>query len=205
MNLDIPFTKEIIFKSKIAEIVSISLEEDISINEGELLGDFIVSGEYKNLDINVDSMPFNHVIPFKVDLNQDIDLNTLKYKINDFTYDVDEDILKVNILFHVEGDIITKNIEEKFIKPEEDIKDEDINIKVEEVKEDNTNSRQVLINNDLENDYITYHVHTVKLSETIDIIANNYKLSKEDILKLNDISDITVGDKILIPLNEIKE
>ena len=87
MNITIPFSKDIPFKSKIAEICSISLEEDVSINEKELLGDFIISGDYKNLDINVDTMPFNFVVPFSVELEKDIDLNTLKYEIYDFKYD----------------------------------------------------------------------------------------------------------------------
>ena len=97
MDLTIPFSKEILFKNNIAEICSISLEEDVSINDTELLGDFILEGEYKNLDINVDTMPFNHVVPFSINLDRDIDLNTLSYEIKDFSYDViGSDTLKVD-------------------------------------------------------------------------------------------------------------
>ena len=46
MNCIIPYTKEIPFNSKIKEITSISLEHEMNINEGEILGNFIVSGEY---------------------------------------------------------------------------------------------------------------------------------------------------------------
>lgn len=211
MNLNIPFTKEIIFKSKIAEIVSISLEEDVSINDNELLGDFIISGEYKNLDVNVDAMPFNHVVPFKVELDEDVDINTLKYKIDDFDYGViDEDILKVNIMLHVDANIVPKVREEIFIKPniddeaiEENNEEQVIDVKLENQDSDNVKG-EFIINNNLENDYITYHVHTVKMSETLDSIASIYNMSKEDILKLNDINEIVQGDKILIPLNDAK-
>ena len=45
MNINIPFNKIVPFKSSIAEICSISLEHDISINDSELLGDFLITGE----------------------------------------------------------------------------------------------------------------------------------------------------------------
>ena len=122
MNITIPFSKEILFKSKIAEITSISLEHDVSINEKELLGDFIVSGDYKNLDVNVDTNPFSHIVPFSVELDSDIDLETLKYEIEDFSYEIkDEDILLVNILFHVSADKIINRHEELFEKPTENV------------------------------------------------------------------------------------
>ena len=213
LNLNIPFTKEIIFKSKIAEIVSISLEEDVSINDNELLGDFIISGEYKNLDVNVDAMPFNHVVPFKVELDKDVDINTLKYKIDDFDYEViDEDILKVDITLHVDADIIPKVREDIFVKPdiEDEVIDQNknkeqvIDVNLENQDSSDNVKREFIINNNLENDYITYHVHTVKMSESLDSIASIYNMSKEDILKLNDINEIVQGDKILIPLNDAK-
>ena len=47
MNLTIPFTKDIKFSSNISEILSISLEHEYTVNELGVLGNFIVSGEYK--------------------------------------------------------------------------------------------------------------------------------------------------------------
>ena len=53
MNLIIPFTKDIKFNTNISEILSISLEHDYTINDGELLGNFTVSGEYKTHEVSV--------------------------------------------------------------------------------------------------------------------------------------------------------
>ena len=42
MNCIIPFTKDIKFKTNIAEILSISLEHDFTANPEEVLGNFIM-------------------------------------------------------------------------------------------------------------------------------------------------------------------
>lgn len=232
MNITIPFQKEILFKSKIAEITSISLEHDVSINDNELLGDFIVSGEYKNLDVNVDVLPFNHVVPFRVSLEDNIDINTLDYSIVDFSYDVkNDDTLFVKIDFNVTANKLVDLKEELFIKPEDDeisknIIEENrndnvfIEVNKDEIKEsevDNTLLNEVndkrdndainneninaILNNNMEKDYITYHVHMVKINESVESICTQYNIDKELIMELNDISEVSMGDKILIPLN----
>ena len=225
MNITIPFSKDIPFKSKIAEICSISLEEDVSINEKELLGDFIISGDYKNLDINVDTMPFNFVVPFSVELEKDIDLNTLKYEIYDFKYDViNEDSLKVLISFHVEADVLVDKHANLFEKPLEDdlIIEEQINEDENIIRDDNSdnmnldnqqesndireeNKVNIISSHELEDDYITYHIHMVKINETIESISSEYKIDKDELIELNDITNINVGDKLIIPINNETE
>ena len=225
MNITIPFSKDIPFKSKIAEICSISLEEDVSINEKELLGDFIISGDYKNLDINVDTMPFNFVVPFSVELEKDIDLNTLKYEIYDFKYDViNEDSLKVLISFHVEADVLVDKHANLFEKPVEDDliiegqinEDENIirddnsdNMNLDNQEESNEireeNNVNIISSHELEDDYITYHIHMVKINETIESISSEYKIDKDELIELNDITNINVGDKLIIPINNETE
>ena len=129
MNLSIPFKKNIPFKTSIAEICSISLEHDVSINESELLGDFIVSGEYKNLDVNVDTMPFEHVVPFSVALDDDINIETLSYEIEDFTYEVENnDSLTVNIVLHVTAEKIIESPSERIFEKDDVSDDEVLNI-----------------------------------------------------------------------------
>lgn len=201
MNISIPFIKKIPFKTKIAEICSIALEKDISINESELLGDFIVSGEYKNLDINVDTYPFEHVIPFKVDLDKDIIIDTLSYDIEDFSYEIENDeVLCVSIILHV-------NAEKKLIDESIFIKDDTITDRLEvlenmnEIKEEitETNNVNIISGSNLKEDYITYHIHVVKLNETIETISKDYKIDKDKLLELNDINSVEIGDKIIIP------
>lgn len=208
MNITIPFSKEIPFKGAIAEICSISLEHDISINDKELLGDFIVSGDYKNLDVNVDTYPFSHVVPFTVDLEENLNLETLSYEIEDFNYEIiNDDTLKVNILLHVEAlkneEIINEEIFERVDIDDNNLNELIIDEKKEIEKEKSFDDINIISEANLEEDYITYHVHYVKINETIDTISNDYKISKDDLLSLNDVINITPGDKLIIPdINE---
>ena len=231
MNITIPFYKDLPFKTKIAEICSISLEQDVSINEKELLGDFIISGDYKNLDINVDTVPFSFVIPFSVDLENDIDLDTLKYEIYDFKYDIlDDEILNIMISFHVEADKkinFNTDIFERVDK-EELLKSDELNVlssksdinsllfddeKINDINDSNNsldseredNSANLISSNDLEDDYITYHIHMVKLNDTIESISKEYRIDKDELVEINDITNINIGDKLIIPINNETE
>jgi len=211
LNISIPFNKVIPFKTSIAEILSISLEKDVSINDTELLGDFIVTGEYKNLDVNVDTMPFEHVIPFKVELENNIILDTLNYDIEDFSYEIiDNDSLQVNILLHVSAD---KNKISDVIFEKEDDEDDRLNLIEEinnnevtinnEVINSNNVNNNIIDSNNLKEDYITYHVHIVKIGDTVDTLSSKYKIEKDKLLELNNISTLEIGDKIIIPdINE---
>lgn len=210
MNISIPFKKSIAFKSNIAEICSISLEHDVSINDSELLGDFIISGQYKNLDVNVDTNPFEHVIPFSVSLEKDILLDTLSYEVEDFSYEIENnDTLCVNIVLHVTADKDINRLHEEIFEKEPEIEKEDRLDLIEEEKSEDVreNKNEVITdenidlisNSNIKEDYITYHIHFVKINETIDSICSEYKIEKEKLLELNDITSIEVGDKIIIP------
>ena len=211
MNISIPFNKVIQFKTSIAEILSISLEKDVSINDTELLGDFIVTGEYKNLDVNVDTMTFEHVIPFKVELENNIILDTLNYDIEDFSYEIiDNDSLQVNILLHVSADknkisdvIFEKDDDEDDrLNLIEEINNNEVTINNEVINSNNVNNN-IIDSNNLKEDYITYHVHIVKLGDTVDTLSSKYKIEKDKLLELNNINALEVGDKIIIPdINE---
>lgn len=219
MNITIPFSKDIPFKTKIAEITSISLEQDVSINDSELLGDFIISGEYKNLDVNVDTMPFNFVVPFSVSLDKDIDLETLRYEISDFKYSVkDDDILNIEILFHTEADKVYIKHEEIFERLNDDLVINDVIDELNEEENENifettpvsdnrdeTISTSLISSNEFEEDYITYHIHMVKINESVESICSDYKIEKDKLLELNEITNISVGDKLLIPINKLDE
>ena len=47
MKKTINYEKDILFKTNIGEICSISLEHDFTVDDGYLRGDFIINGEYK--------------------------------------------------------------------------------------------------------------------------------------------------------------
>lgn len=90
-----------------------SLEHDFNVNDDKVLGNFYVSGEYKVHEISINKEPFNYTLPFTVELRDDIDLDSLEFNIEDFSYNIkDENILKVNIEYSLKADEkIEENIE----------------------------------------------------------------------------------------------
>lgn len=102
MNCKIPFTKDIDFEKKVSEITSISLEHETKVEDGVLKGNFIVSGDFKSHEVSVNKEAFSYILPFEIDLVEDVDPDTIEFMIEDFTYEViDNSILRVNIDFNV--------------------------------------------------------------------------------------------------------
>ena len=58
-----------------------------------------------------------------------------------------------------------------------------------------------IINN--ENKYYTYKVYIVREGDTIETICSKYNVNVNDIKEYNNINEINIGDKIIIPqINE---
>lgn len=217
MNLVIPFTKDIKFKTNIGEILSVSLEHDYSSNELEVLGNFTISGEYKQHEVSVNKEKFSFVLPFSVSLSSKVDPDSVIFEIEDFTYEVvDNDTLRVNIEYKINAKEQNNNVE--LLKAEEDISldkllDEiDTNrseieeeplvekeIKEERIKGDEEKTILNNINMD-EEKFITYKVHEMKETDTIESICINYKTTQNILEKYNDLKNLTIKDKIIIPL-----
>lgn len=140
MNCIIPYTKEIPFNSKIGEITSISLEHEMNINEGEILGNFIISGEYKSHELSVNKEPFEHVLPFSIDLTERVIEDSINFNITDFSYEIlNDNTLKVMIEFKVDAEELEEKEEkeEVFITPEEDMTEEiEIIVSRKEIEEE---------------------------------------------------------------------
>ena len=47
--------------------------------------------------------------------------------------------------------------------------------------------------------YVTYNVYILRNNDNVDTILDKYKITKEELEKYNDLSDLKVGDKLLIP------
>lgn len=224
MNCVIPYTKEIKFDSKIKEITSISLEHELSINDTEILGNFLVNGEYKTHELSVNKEKFDYTLPFSIDIPENLVKDSIKFNITDFSYEIlNETVLKVMIEFTVTAQEEEKK-EEIFVKPEEDptIENEIVMRKNEPVEEDiveekvdendskeeqfpdelkRDNINEVIVNETISkatDSYKTFHVHIVKDTETIDTICELYKCSKDNISEYNDLSKIMPGDKLII-------
>ena len=209
MKKIIPFRKEILFKTKIKEVTSISLEHDYKVDDNLISGEFIVSGDYKITSSSVNREEFNYTIPFEIDLDNKYDSKSISLDIENFYYEViDEEILKVSIDVVVEGEY--KKEETKIIEVSDneelpEVIDFDDNDRVEDDMEDNKvlenkNTNINLFDNvNMEDTYSTYHVYIVKENDTIDDILNKYNVSREEVENYNDISSIKYKGKLIIP------
>lgn len=233
----IPYTKEIIFKSNIGEICSISLEHEEEVVGNSIEGIFKVSGEYKTHEISVNKEDFSYDLPFNIELDEDIDKATINVDIEDFNYSFASDVLKVNIEFSVTGERkqeeVVEEIEEEKIeeqsneeernevvfdetilekineieKKEKEIKEEIKEEKKEEVKEEikvetkeeTKEVGEIEEKNSEELEYITYHVHIIKEEETVESICKMYNASESLVSEYNDLTNIKIGDKLIIP------
>ena len=88
MKSVIPFTKELDFNAKVQEITSISLEREFSVEEGSVVGNLFVTGDYKSHEISVNVTPFSFKIPFTIEIPDILDKDSITIEISDFAYDM---------------------------------------------------------------------------------------------------------------------
>ena len=217
MKSVVPFTKDILFKSKIAEITSISLEHELDVKEDSVTGNFIISGDYKSHEVSVNKEEFLYKLPFSVELTENIDLNTFNFEILDFYYDViDNDTLRINIEFEVKAEKKEEKIEEREVKQEEiftpveeEIESIEVEIPVsnkieepveikEQVKKEKPEERvekeeqETILNNiDVEeDDFMTYNIHIVREMESFESISEKYNVSVDLLKEYNNLESI---------------
>lgn len=255
--------KELLFKNNIKDITSISLDSDYKIENSSLVGNFIISGEYKIHEVSINREKFNFKIPFNIEIDKDIDKKTIKLEITNFVYDYKQDELIVNIDYEILGDResvllfddeesldeflnkrevevidtrldeIKNTTERKSIdKIEEKELDTDNKNKIElndsqnntrldnndnlddlenkidiiepkEEEREQINTNEIINSIDTNNDkFITYKVYKIHENETLESIVIKYHTTIDDLKEYNDLSNLNIGDKIIIPSYE---
>lgn len=199
MKKIIPFYKEIEFNTSLYEINSISLEHNLKIKDNKVVGEFIVSGDYTEDEFSLKKEPFIYNIPFNIDMDDKYILDDVKIEIDDFNYNINSNKLELNINVSIDNIEVIEVIEEDNSNDEREEK-----VEIEEKKEDNNCSLNTIFDSfeDKDEVYVTYNVHIYRENDTIDNIINLYKTSKEKLEEYNDLSNITIGSKIIIPSNE---
>ena len=191
MKKIINYEKDIEFNTKIGEITSISLEDFFDIEENKLEGHFLINGEYKTNELSINKESFEYKLPLEYELDDDVDLETIKKEIDNFEYKVNDNILNIIIDYSLAYEV--KPIipsEEELNRPIEPALEEK---KIESVKEEVKES-------DEEEETALYHIHMFKESETIESIAALYKTDASLIKEYNDTTNISDKDKIIVPL-----
>lgn len=184
-----------------------------------------------NEEVFEENIPFDITLDSKYDASKvTIDIDDFYYEIiNDEFLRVHIDVLVDNLVYEkekVEKPAEVKKEERQSIMPNKDErnddlmndnvitsnKNEDTLIREEdskkEAKKEASEEREGDITSkietglfDKEEKYITYKVHIVRDTETIDEITTKYNVSKEELEKYNDLNNIVLGTKIIIPIS----
>lgn len=208
MNKIISFKKEISFEA-IYQIKSISLEHNISLKEDSLIkGNFIVSGSYKKTEASINIDEFSFELPFEINIDGKYETKDITVDINDFYYEIiDNETLSLNI------EIIIENLYEKEVamdnkdnntidkENENNIGKENENRKVENQTEENQ-IESIFDDMDCNEKYVTYKVYILTENDTLESVIKKNNTKKSILEKYNDLSEIKIGDKIIIPSND---
>lgn len=93
-------------------------------------------------------------------------------------------------------------IEEESVLEEEtkELRDTLTNTTVEENEALKEESEEIILENvTIEDEYTTYHIHMVKEGESIETVCTMYGSKLNLLTDYNDVSNLTVGDKLIIP------
>ena len=124
-----------------------------------------------------------------------------KYIIDNAVIDIDDfyyEILNSNTLV-INIDVLLDKIEEKEevieIMPKiEKVEPIKVEVEVPEVKKE-----EKIIEG---KDFVTYKIYIIKEGDGVENILKNYNVSRELLEEYNDLNDLKIGDKIIIPVDE---
>ena len=125
----------------------------------------------------------------------------------------DEEEIKPDLIIEARNEKIESDLKELgFTKEDNEIKEEEIKkeesmnlfLETEEsakevIKEDKKEVTSIFNNFDDNDEYVTYYVHIVRDNENIEMIASKYNVDIDLIKEYNDLNEITLGSKLIIP------
>lgn len=216
MKKIIPFKKDITFKTNLSEITSISLEHTLKSTKNSVYGELIVSGEYKINPSSTSVESFSYPLPFSIDFSDEYNLLKSNIEVDDFYYEIiNNDTLAVNI------DVLIDNIEEELIpkieidehkierhdilkeEPKEEIKKEEIEEEKDKrcIEEEDIKGITSIFDtlDDKDENYTSYSVYIVRQGDTLEDILAKYNTTKECLEEYNDLKELKINTKIIIP------
>lgn len=208
MKETIEFKKDIIFKTTIQEMTELDVTHEYKVLDDVIEGEFHVSGEYKMTEASVKHEEFLYNIPFAIALSERIKKESVNLVMDDYTYEIDKDILHLKMklgMQYEEVEIESETKEEEItsidemldgVEEEQEVISEEKDSEKEEVKEQIEEFSKKF---NMPDNYITYKIHIMKSDETIDSIAMKYNVRIDDIKEYNKEEVYSIGDKIVIP------
>lgn len=228
MNQKIEFKKDCMLKTYVSSITDVSLTHDYKILDDTIEGYFDVTGSYKVTMSSVETEDFMFTIPFTIALSSLIDKDTIDLKLSDFNYSVEKDVLHLKMFLDMDyqeieikediedneeidnmiNDLMDKESTTNIKSPSEfhnevmldnviDSKEE-VSTK-EKVSEKNFNT---IFNEVKESNFSKYKVYIMRSEDTLESILVKYNVTMDEIKEYNDIDNINIGSKIVIPYNK---
>lgn len=112
---------------------------------------------------------------------------------------VEEDVTLEDMLDKINEDI--RDDEEA----EETDKEDTMETEVIEQRDVTEDDKKTIIDsiNDADDAFVTYHIHIMKETDTIDTVCTKYNTTSNILSEYNDLSTVAIGDKLIIPdINE---
>ena len=91
------------------------------------------------------------------------------------------------------------------VKKEGTDKEDTMDTEVVEEREVGEEEKNTIIDsiNDADDAFVTYHIHIMKETDTIDTVCTKYNTTSSILSEYNDLSTVAIGDKLIIPdINE---
>lgn len=224
MKKKINFEKQIHFPTMIGVISAISLEQDLRfVDSNNIEGNLLLTGKYKLTEASRLEEDFDYKIPVEIAVVENLDLNTCKISISDFYYEiVEDDVMVCHIELSLEGlemiedetDLVNDSgdvvrecdsevvpEEEKEIPKMEVIEEETTPLDEDDLSDSlNDMEESLFFPLDDHDTYGTFVVYIVRQNETIQTILEKYPTTLEEVEKYNDLKQLAIGTKLIIPL-----
>lgn len=233
MKETIEFKKDCMLKTYVSSVSDITLSHDYKILEDTIEGYFDVAGSYKATMSSVETEDFFYTIPFTIALSSLIDKDSVNLSIHDFSYETEKDVLHLKMVLDMEytklpeevnndeieetgenemeevNDVINDYINEKDLLSPKDFHDEVMLDKTTNIKETNNeiteNNMKTIFNNVTEEEFSKFKVYIMREEDTLDSVLLKYNVKMDEITEYNDVENIHVGDKIIIPIIKNEE
>lgn len=202
MQKKVTFDKKIELPTIIGEITAISLDQELEfVDECNINGNLLLTGKYKQSEASRLEEEFNYKIPVDITLTKEIDIKTGNVEISDFSYSLkngNELLCFIELL--IEGE--EKQIEEVLEVRECDDDPENKEVEIPKLEEKEMDENRTLFTNIEDNNetYGTFVVYLIRQDETINSIIEKYHTTVEELEKYNDLKELKVGTKLIIPL-----
>lgn len=212
MNNIIEFKKDCIMKSFVSEITNISISHDYKIIDETIEGYFDLIGEYKVTMSSITTEEFSYTIPFTIALSSLIDKDTIDISINDFTYEIEKDILHIKVSLNMNyEEFVPEVINTPLLEEKDEMLDNDSftddNVYHNELMNSYKEDTKEVINKVIESvsteEFVKYKVYIMREEDTLESIMIKYNVNLNTIKEYNDIEKLEIGSKIVIPcINE---